>query len=680
MSKKQNPYHLWLGLPAELVSPNFFQLLDIAPDATDDKQISASARARAQQLLDLLKNVPVKSESEKAIRAKLKSRVVTAHKTISDPIKRKQYAHALATKNAGASSTSGIVPPASSPVPAPPASTSPPPTAPPANLPENIPQAIPLAMPIDSAPQPANTASANDDMFSGIGDEDTVRVRPVRARGKRSSIIPIVVTLLVISVIGGLVSLLAKYNNVFDVLAKREQAAATAPDPNAPAIPSLETITADPDTVAAPEAAPPEPLQVPESFDAIAEAQNRRTKSASGKTNAAVGTSSENGMADRAADGNNTATKTPTPDKAPKLSAVEMAATTSVARVASNMVRSALVRRDVPAAKIANTRVKRLAGAEFFDTRTRSLLEKEHAQNQQMITSLEVFLAQLHSAADELPGGQDIKIDALIMALVDSSPTAVTLRRAGRNEVIPYTDLPTSVAIALGDQGSKKSVPQWNMAKAADLVIQSQYNPTLLEKAQPFLTQSTSDGYDKECQAISAFSDTAWQQQHLPKSRPADPNVAEASVQLKDFRAASGYKNPKLVKADVASELLEKLLYSPASQPKERMARLSDAIAVAATHKNFDALLAATGELYKLSNPVNVAGTLVSPINRCMRADMTAAEARHLVHTIIGLTKQLEGRQWYEEKAKPKLLSHAQTLVEEFEFSELAPKVKQLTN
>jgi len=44
MTKKQNPYQLWLGLPADLVSPDFYQLLDISPDATDNKEI-ASGRA-----------------------------------------------------------------------------------------------------------------------------------------------------------------------------------------------------------------------------------------------------------------------------------------------------------------------------------------------------------------------------------------------------------------------------------------------------------------------------------------------------------------------------------------------------------------------------------------------------------------------------------------------------------
>jgi len=264
MSRKQNPYHLWLGLPAELASPNFFQLLDIAPDAADNKQIAASARTNAQQLLDRLKKVPVKSDGEKAIREKLKARVVKAHKTLSDPTKRKQYAEALAAKH----SISGILPTVASP---------PTPVAPPPSTPEpssntvaNIPQAIPLAMPIDSAPPQGTAPPAADDLFAGLSDEETVSVRPVRARGKRGSIVPLVVTLLAVAVIGGLVSLLVKYNNVFDLLAQRDQNAINA---TAPAVPDPGEMDAESD---------PEPLRAPSNFEEFANSQSQRNRDARG--------------------------------------------------------------------------------------------------------------------------------------------------------------------------------------------------------------------------------------------------------------------------------------------------------------------------------------------------------------------------------------------------------------
>jgi polyhydroxyalkanoate synthesis regulator phasin len=679
MSRKQNPYHLWLGLPAENASPNFFQLLSIAPNADDNNQIAASARSNAQQLLNRLKNIPVKNDGEKAIREKLKTRIVKAHKTISDPGKRKQYVEALAAKH----SISGVLPAVAPPTPpvsaesqpaspTPPVAPQPPPT-PSGNTPANIPQAIPLAMPLDSSPQQPDAASNSEDPFAGISDEDTVRVRPVRARGKRSSIIPILVTLLIIAVIGGLVSLLAKYNNVFDVLAKRDQNAGNA---TTPAVPDPKTVTAGPNAANSDASSDAEPLKVPQQFKDLTDSQSKRRQDGSSDKNATDMSPVEIPATEEISEGSNS--KANDTEEAQDASSADPVASATIARVAANMVRAALLRRDLPAAKAANERLNRLGDAEFLNGATKSLLKETEARNAHMIAHQEVFLEQLRSAAEELPGGQDIKVGSLIMGLLDAGPTEVTLRRAGRNEVIPYTDLPNSVAIALGEQGSKKSMPKWNMAKAADLIIHSQFSPPLKEKALPLLRQSISDGYDIECEAISAYGDMPWQQQDLPQERAADPTLDQVTAKLKEFRAANEYKNPKLVKAEMAPALLEKLLFSVAPSPEQRVARLSDAIAIAARQNEFDAVLVAAGELYELSNHVHVADMVVKPIDRCMRGDMTAAQARHLVHTIVAMVRQHSERRNFKKKARSELIRHARTLVEEFQFSELAPKVKQL--
>jgi len=495
----------------------------------------------------------------------------------------------------------------------------------------------------------------------------------------------------VITVIGGLVSFLTNYKNVFEVLAERNQTTATSTQNVAS--------TTTPNSVD-PEEAPPEPLQVPEKFQSLVGSQpktgsnNKATiEGSTAKDSTDKGSTartSEDGMTGSGSkkkdanalsentDGEKMEPKDPPQANKSELSPAEKAASASVARVAVDMVRAALMRRDIPAARTANQRIKRLSGAEFLDAQTMSLLEYQRTQNEQMIAHVEVFLTQLQSAAVEMPGGQDVEVGKLVMSLVDGGPTEVTLRRAGRNDVVPYTDLPTSVAIALGDLGSKKSVPKWNMAKAAVLTIQSQHTPALNEKAKPFLRQSIADGYDVECQTISDYQNIAWQKKHLPAKLSADPTAEQADDLLREFRAANGYKNPKRVKSDGAPNVIEELLFSPAPTPKERKARLSDAITVAAAQKDFDAVLVATGELYRMSKPVNIKDTVVSPISHLMRDDMSAAETRHLVHTIIGLTKQLKGRKRFEEQAKDKLLGHAQTLVEEFDYSELAPKIKQL--
>ncbi len=674
MAKKQNPYHLWLGLPSAVVSPDYFQLLEIVPGCSDDQQIAAAARARAQQLLDRLKNVKVRNESEKAVLEKLKARILTAHKTIADPAKRKRYAAALAAKT-----SRGPTPPETAPTTPGANQAETPQVIPPQAIP---PQAIPLAMPIQDTPPPPAVVPDQNDMFSGIDVDDTVKVRPVRARARRSSMVPIVVTLLIITIIGGLVSLLAKYNNMFDVLANRRQS------------PTTSTATVTTDSMAG---SASEPLRVPESFGALVASQTRSddanelkaTDEVAGwarqeEANALAAEPSEPGdlSVEMSEDGSATkmsdGTEVSEGEQASSDASRAAAASFSVARVATNLVRAALMRRDVRAAKIANQRIERIVDAKRLTPAANATLQDEFEQNDQMTRHTDSFLAQVRSSADELPGGQEIKVGKLVMALIDSSPTEVTLRRAGRNDVIPYMDLPSSVAIALGDQGSKKSVPQWNMAKAADLTIQSRFNPTLQEQAAPFLSQSISDGYDVECGAIVAYGLMDWQQQHLPADRAADLKEDQIRDLLRDFRAANGYKNPKLVKSDAAAEILRQLLFVPAQSQQHRMARLADAIAIAAGQKQFDVVLVAAEELYRLSNPHHVVQTVVTPMSRAMRVDMTSAQSRHYVHTVINMVKQFKSRGRFQGEAKPKLLRHARTLVEEFEFSELEPELKML--
>ena len=690
--------------------------------AEDDQEIAKAARDRAQKLLDRLNNVQVKNKSEEAVKTKLKQRIVMAHKTIANPATRKKYLIGLAAKGSkgDAQNSLAAAPPTQVAAPTP----TPTPTPTPAVAP-TIPQAIPLAMPIESAPPQIAATSANDDPFANVVTDESLRVRPVRGRRKRGSIIPLLATLIVVAVIGGLISLLVKYDNVNDLIST------VTTNTTTPVTPTKEDVEVDSNATEA--ETPTVPLAVPKNFKSLAATQQkqlddmapdapkrsedqdaalkrsrekRRERNAkrkkarqadlNGSTKPdmdAMGDDSDINPFDEPdpqddmtkSNMRHTTTKD-TDDNSEafsvdsELTNLEPTEDSSVSYVTVNMVRFALTRRDIPAAKTANMRVNHLAGQEFIDADTKSLLKKEHALNEQMIDHLDVFLNQLRSSAKELPAGEEVEVGTLIMALVDSSPTDVTFRRAGRNDVIPFTDLPTSVAIALGDQGAIKSIPRWNMAKAADLIIQSEHNSSLKEKARPFLDQSISDGYDEDCQAISAYSGSVWKHQAVAESLPADPTVEEVDSQMREFRTASQYKDPRKVASKEASTLIEKLLFLPAPEPEQRLARLSEAIAIAAQQRNFDAVLIATTELYRISDPVNVTDTLVKPIRLCMRGDMTAAQARHLVHIIIALLRHHSDRQQFNKKAKPDLLRHAQTLVEEFKFSELAPKVKQFAN
>ena len=92
---------------------------------------------------------------------------------------------------------------------------------------------------------------------------------------------------------------------------------------------------------------------------------------------------------------------------------------------------------------------------------------------------------------------------------------------------------------------------------------------------------------------------------------------------------------------------------------------------------DFDALLVATDELFTLANKDNVKDTLIVPINRLMRTDISAVQARKLVKTILYIIENYDG-QSFDKDASDKLFRHAQTLIEDFQFPELEVALKAL--
>ena len=87
MAKKQNPYQLWLGLNPKLTNPNLFQLLGVDPRSQDEAAIKQKAVTAAKTLLQKLKAVQPKSDTEKVFKKKLHAKIVLAHETIIAPDK-----------------------------------------------------------------------------------------------------------------------------------------------------------------------------------------------------------------------------------------------------------------------------------------------------------------------------------------------------------------------------------------------------------------------------------------------------------------------------------------------------------------------------------------------------------------------------------------------------------------
>ena len=442
MAKKQNPYHLWLGLPKNLTAPNYFQLLGIDAADQDQQRIAQTARANAQALLDRLTKVPIKTDHQKAVCDKMKARIVTAHKTLVGPETRKQYVTKLSKKQASTStiSSEGTIEPF---VPEQPSPQQQAPSQSPAQLPaqspaQTIPPAIPMAVPFQATeppavPTPATTTS--NDPFAGIEADESVRVRPVRARGKRSSVVPIVVTLLVIAVIGGLVSFLTSYKNVFEVLAERENknvpttVPATGPVTEPAANGAAAAIPVKEPAVKEEAEEPVAPLQVSDNFKEMQRLQDKKAME-----NGAVGKGKDKAKKKRrkkvASKGmpskniNDVPAEGYSKDFPPAYAGFEMEGDRgpwgSVVRAAADQVHVALRNRDVEAARRASQRRQQLIEAAEVPASVRAKYQTLADIDDEMIVHIENFVKQVRSAAIEMPGGQDIKVGSLLMAMVDA--------------------------------------------------------------------------------------------------------------------------------------------------------------------------------------------------------------------------------------------------------------------
>ncbi len=99
-----NPFHHWLGLRENVTNPHHYQLLGIKP--ADDKSVLTQA---AKQRLLSLKNADrdvkeLSPEQVDALIEKVRKRIVTAHKVLTDPDLRSEYDKKLKAKFAKAKS------------------------------------------------------------------------------------------------------------------------------------------------------------------------------------------------------------------------------------------------------------------------------------------------------------------------------------------------------------------------------------------------------------------------------------------------------------------------------------------------------------------------------------------------------------------------------------------------
>lgn len=711
MAKKQNPYQLWLGLNPKLTNPNLFQLLGVDPRSQDEAAIKQKAVTSAKTLLQKLKAVQPKNDAEKVFKQKLHKKIVLAHETMIASDKRKQYldalvANAAAQKKAGATPGSALANPAAQNQPAPntpivPGPPAPPPPSNPAgDPPAEIPSAIPMAMPVSSTPAASNgtedaSAFSMDDAqggnsgpnFDHLDAEPQVKVYSKKRKTSRSWVVPIVVLTLLVGGVGGLISMMTKYSNIFELVpALEEKINAGANDPK-----PTEAITSVEPTLRVPET---ENRAVEDSGD---EDDDMRTSE--GGISPQVEPENKGSMAkppaqptiEPEAEGvENKALETDESD--PDIKDLEDSSREprtlqdsrlNSIRLGLHRSRDALFRQDRALAKHFNGDVKdllkryKIADADAITPKQQGLIRAVKT-NDQVIGWVDDFWKQVKSSSIETAGGESITLGDKTMGLVEANEEGVVLRVAGQNERIRYSNLTPLLAITLGEKGSKESVPRWNLAQAAYLGVMAEQNDQLKQQQYRILNQVKMDGFDIEAQAISDFTEPDWLELGLPKEKLEPFSDDQFEELIAKSRKQIGYEDPSSLPMKRVDELIYKLTLNYRKDPAQRVARLWEAIEFIKKGNRVWDLMYVNCELNRCCTEVDFNKSFVDPILQMAKEAKDPGMQDQIARQSVSFVRQFNGNPNLTAAMREKLVSTVAKIAKDLNSGQLAAMAEQL--
>ena len=726
MSQKKNLYHLWLGLPPQLYNPNRFQLLGIDPRSKDEAAIKKKATQRAKQLLQKLKQVQVNSDAQKTIKQKLQAKIVLSQKTMISPEKRHQYLELLVARGSSgkrhAYESEVLDPQAFATQSPPPPKVQPAPVAPPAKIPSAIPMALPVSSPPppssktadvaeDSIPNFSQDAAQRDDSepnFDGLDSEPIVKVYTRKRKTSRSLIVPLVFLVLIIGGIGGLISMLTKYSNIFEMIPglkdKVENVAqsnpansmpATTPAPTPKPLPGIEVVNANADKPST-HFAPDDPRStMKESNDGGSSKKEPSMKAPAQsmlpKDVKPVGGQMKTEKAPE--DSGNpfdiveTETRTDA-DTSPKTNSKNGAVTVSdedltAIRLSLLRSRDALFNQStdlaVRYAVDAQRTAKRLGvtNPEAVIAEQRSLVEALK-QNKQIAGWLDEFWAQVKSSSIEQSGSQEITIGNKTMAMVEGREEDLVLRVAGKNEFLRYRFMTPVLAITIGDMGSKKSIPRWNLAKAAFLGVMAGKHEDLLGLQSGLLNQVEADGFDLEADIIRQYTNPKWLSLGLPKEKMDPLSEQDFEKTIVKFRSELGYEDPSEVPVGLTSEYLRDLTLTPRKELKNRVACLWEGVALIKRGSLILDLAYVNRELDASLTEVNFNKSFADPIFHIAAEKKDPEDQDAIARETISFIEHHDGSSNLEPKIRTKLIAMVQKIGEELDNRQLLAMAQQL--
>ena len=731
MAKKQNPYQLWLGVNPKFTNPNLFQLLGVDPRSQDESAIKRKAVASAKVLLQKLKTVEAKNDAEKVFKRKLHAKIVLAHETMIAPDKREKYLNALnanaaaqkkGAKTPGPDSTNAteLNQAASNSPKTPVPSTMPSlePVSPTAGNPSpippvEIPSAIPMAMPVSIPPAATNnnehvtTFSLVDHLaeqaapnFDNLDAGPQIKVYAKKRKTSRSWVVPLVVLTLLVGGVGGLVSLMTKYSNIFELIpALNEKVNAVAVEPNATkgegangddlksaslTVPKAPHYAIDYKGNEKPDMETPEggvPLLVKPNNEA---GVTKPTAKPAMNSKSAVSSKAEEERSGALDARTRKPSKTDTGDASQENRTLVESQLNSI-RMGLHRSRAALSRQDRELARHLNGVVKKLH--KRFNITRPEAVTREHQGlvraaeiNDQVIGWVDDFWKQVKSAANEMEGGDAITLGDKTMSLVEATDEDIVLRVAGQNERIKYSHLTPLLATKLGEMGAKESVPRWNLAQAAFLGVMSEQYGHLKQKQFGILNQLKNDGYDAESEAISDFTAPDWLKLGLPKKKMSPLSDDQFNDLIAISRAQIGYQDPSSVtNGQVLPFLYRLLILNPSKDSATRVARLWEAIAIMIKGRRIEDLVLVNRELNNCCTEVDFNKSFADPVLTTVKGTKDPNLKDLIARQTIKFVKLFDGNPNLTPPVRKKLVQSVSGIAKDLESTQLAAMAQQLS-
>ncbi len=546
-----NPYHAWLGLPAEIDRPNFYQLLQLAPADCSREAVIAAAKSALKRLKPLVANPEYRSRL-----AELAKEVEAAAQCLASKSAREQYNQQLLS--AIASPTAGEVKSvkvdAAIPVKFEAAAI---PVATPV-VDDQTPMAIPVEPPVDSPtlqpPEPTSPDApprVSRDTFGAVQSEPKIVVGQADLfRRRRRSSIPLTAyigTVLAILLLVGAGILVARP----DILQRLRYGPKIASAADATHQPSDESNDDGPaeksplDIVAAGNSSPSnnhasDHLVVPTKDDAAMSPSNRAQPEL-GNSQATPDVDSANASSaskpnENAASASPDPTN-PSPDPPLQPQPIGTMSDAAVDFYLSSTL-SSLVKGNNENAIELFSRLEPTG----IDEAVRDRFEQV-AQ----IADIHFRYSQLvRMAAEQVIGGENIQIGSdQTIGIVEANPDLVVYRVEGENIRLPYELLPATVGLALAKRAGATDADVGLFA-AVEIVLEAFGQPGNLR--DPASLQSLelrvknlphADANPAKFESLIRFIQTSLIPLANRQPIPADPNSAEVDRALasaaKDF-------------------------------------------------------------------------------------------------------------------------------------------------